>query len=63
LPVGVLDEHGPVAVDLVRRRVWDLLVFDRGVQQQIALELAVEPKRVIMSAAVSLEIGPQSDGV
>ncbi|MGO9957837.1 MAG: hypothetical protein ACLP50_18000 [Solirubrobacteraceae bacterium] len=61
--VGVLDEHGPVAVSPVRRRVWELLVVDREVKQQIALELAVEPQRAIMSATVQLQIRPQSDGV
>jgi hypothetical protein len=40
---GVLDEDGPVAVGLVRRGVGDLLVFDREVEEQIAVELAVEP--------------------
>jgi hypothetical protein len=61
--VGVLDEHGPVAVDLIRGLVWDLLVLDREIEQQLVLKLAIESQRVITTAAVQLEIGTKADGV
>ena len=63
VPVGVLHEHGPFAVDVIRGCIWNLLVLDREVEQQISLEFAVEPPRVVASAAAQPEAGAKPDGV